>query len=186
MTLRPLFIAFLGLAMAAVLPRAEAQPAKKHAKPAPKHAEKSDSGPKLVAQYSDWGVYVANSKGKICYAVSEPKRRTPKLNRDPGYMFVTTRPAENVHNEVSVVVGFPIKEGSDATVDIGSASFAFYTKSDSAWIKNAAEEGKLIEAMRKGSDLTLKSTSTRGNASTAHYSLSGISQALDRLAQECK
>lgn len=186
MMFRPLFVAFLGLAMAAVLPRAEAQPAKKTTKSAPKQAEKSESGPKLVAQYGDWGVYVANGKGKVCYALAEPKSRAPKLNRDPGYFFVSTRPSENVHNEVSVVVGFTMKPEADATVDVGKESFPFYAKNDSAWIKNAAEEGKLIEAMRKGSDMNVKSTSTRGNVTTDHYSLSGISQALDRVAQECK
>jgi hypothetical protein len=40
--------------------------------------------------------------------------------------------------------------------------------------------------MRKGKDLTMKSTSVRGNATTDRYSLSGIAQALDRVAQECK
>jgi invasion protein IalB len=163
---------------------AGAQPAKKKA--APKPAEKSDSAPALVSQYGDWGVYVANNKGKICYALAEPKSRAPKLNRDPAYLFVSTRPAENVRNEISVVVGFAIKEGSDATVEVGNMSFPFYTKNDSAWIKNAAEEGKLIDAMRKGSDLVVKSTSGRGNVTTDRYSLSGIAQALDRAAQECK
>lgn len=186
MMFRPLFVAFLGLAMAAVLPRAEAQPAKKATKSAPKAAEKSDAGPKLIAQYGDWGVYVANGKGKVCYALAEPKSRAPKLNRDPGYFFVSTRPSENVHNEVSVVVGFTMKQDADATVDVGNANFPFYAKNDSAWIKNAAEEEKLIEAMRKGSDMNVKSTSARGNVTTDHYSLSGISQALDRVAQECK
>jgi hypothetical protein len=32
----------------------------------------------------------------------------------------------------------------------------------------------------------MKSTSARGNANTDRYSLSGISQALDRVAQECR
>jgi hypothetical protein len=40
--------------------------------------------------------------------------------------------------------------------------------------------------MRKGRDLEMKSTSARGNATTDRYSLSGISQALDRVAQECR
>jgi invasion protein IalB len=185
MIFRPLFIFCLGTVIT-LAPGASAQPAKKTPKSAPKQTEKSEQGPTLVAQYGDWGVYVSNAKSRICYALAEPKSRTPKLNRDPGYFFISTRPAENVRNEVSVVVGFTIKEGSDATVDVGNMSFPFYAKNDSAWLKNAAEEGKLVEAMRKGSDLTVKSTSARGNVTTDHYSLSGISQALDRVAQECK
>ena len=61
-----------------------------------------------------------------------------------------------------------------------------YTQNDGAWIKNAAEEARMIEAMRKGADLTVKGTSGRGTQSTDQYSLKGLAQALDRAEQECK
>ena len=184
MMFRPIFAICLSLAVAA--PVAAQAATKKTQKKPPKETPATGSGPQLVAQYGDWGVYVSNAKNKVCYALAEPKSRAPKLSRDPGYFFVSTRPSENIRNEVSVVVGFAIKEGSDATLNIGGADYPLYTKNDSAWLKNAAEEGKLIEAMRKGHDLTVKSTSARGNVTTDRYSLSGISQALDRVAQECK
>ena len=40
--------------------------------------------------------------------------------------------------------------------------------------------------MRKGADLTVRGTSSRGTQSTDQYSLKGVSQALDRAEQECK
>jgi hypothetical protein len=61
-----------------------------------------------------------------------------------------------------------------------------YTQKDGAWIKNVAEEARMIEAMRKGADLTVKGVSGRGAASTDTYSLKGIAQALDRAEQECR
>ena len=195
MIFRTAFIACLTLAVAG---SALAEPAAKKtqskakaasksaAKQAPKAGPDGAHGPQLVSQYGEWGAYVASPKGKICYVLAEPKSRKPKLNRDPGYIFITTRPAENVRNELSVVAGFPLKEGADATLSVGGMDFPLYTKGDSAWLKNAAEEAKLIEALRKQRDLTVKTTSTRGNVTTDHYSLSGISQALDRIAQECK
>ena len=61
-----------------------------------------------------------------------------------------------------------------------------YTQNDGAWIKNVAEEARMIDAMRKGSDLTVKGVSGRGTASTDQFSLKGITQALDRAEQECK
>ncbi len=161
---------------------------KKDSKPAPAQTASTGSSPTLVVQYGDWGVYVSQTpKTKICYALSQPKDRQPAtLKRDPAYFFVSTRPGENVRNEVSIVVGFTIKEGSDATLDIGGANFPFYTKNDGAWVRNAAEETKLIEAMRKAKDFSVKSTSLRGNPNTDRYSLAGIGQALDRVTQECK
>jgi hypothetical protein len=39
--------------------------------------------------------------------------------------------------------------------------------------------------MRKGAELVIKSVSALGTKTTDTYSLKGISQALDRVAQEC-
>lgn len=139
-----------------------------------------------VAQFGDWGVFTSTTaRGKVCYAASQPKARAPgNLQRDPAFFFLTSRPGENVRNEVSLTLGFPLR--GDATVTIGSTNFAMYTQATGAWIKNAAEEGRMVQAMRAGSQLTVRSTSQRGNVTTDTYSLSGLSQALDRVAQECR
>ena len=50
-----------------------------------------------------------------------------------------------------------------------------YTQNDGAWIKNVAEEARMVDAMRKGSDLTVKGISGRGTESTDQYSLKGLS-----------
>jgi len=154
--------------------------------PAP--AQPAPAGPTLIGQFGDWGVYVSqNPKSKVCYALSQPKDRQPaNLKRDPAYFFVSTRPGESVKNEVSVMVGFPMKEGNEASAQIGDVSFALYTKQGSAWVRNIAEEARLVDALRKGKDAVIKSTSLRGNVTTDRYSLSGIAQALDRVAQECR
>ena len=44
---------------------------------------------------------------------------------------------------------------------------------------------ELIAEMRKGSTMEIRAASVRGNASTDSYSLSGFSQAMDRLQKEC-
>jgi invasion protein IalB len=154
----------------------------------PAAAQAPGGSPSLVGQFGDWGVYVNDSqKNKVCFALSQPRERLPaNLNRDPGYIFISTRPADNVRNEFSVLVGFPLKEDVDPAVQVGTDTFALYARQSGAWIRNVAEEARLIESMRKGRDLEMKSTSARGNANTDRYSLSGISQALDRVAQECR
>ena len=85
-----------------------------------------------------------------------------------------------------MIVGYPQKSGVDATATIGSASYVMYTQNDGAWVKNAAEESQMVEAMRKGSDLVIKSVSTHNTKTTDTYSLKGISDALDKVAAECK
>jgi invasion protein IalB len=158
----------------------------------PRHADaqaaRSAAGQQgsAVAQFGDWGVFTSTTqRGKVCYAASQPKTRAPgNLQRDPAFFFLTSRPGENVRNEVSLTLGFPLR--GDATVTIGSTNFAMYTQANGAWIKNAQEEGRMVQAMRAGSQLTVRSTSTRGNVTTDTYSLTGLGQALDRVAQECR
>ena len=106
--------------------------------------------------------------------------------RDPAYTFISTRPTENVRNEVSIVVGYPFKAGYEASADIGSNKYALYTQGDGAWVKNPAEEARMVDAMRRGSDMIVVGESGRGTKSTDRYALKGLSQALDRVAQECK
>jgi hypothetical protein len=182
-------------------PAATPQPAKPAApaKPAPAKpaatatapaAPGGDAQPTLLGQYGDWGAYTASPGGnKVCFALAKPK--TTKMepagrNRDPSYLFVSTRPAEKVKNEVSVIIGYPFKSSSDAIAEVGTTKFAMYTQNDGAWIKNVAEEARMVESMRKGADLTVKGTSGRGTQSTDQYSLKGLAQALDKIEQECK
>ena len=165
-------------------------------KPAPKPAAPAtaatggDIQPTLLGQYGDWGAYSASPGGsKICFALAKPKSSKTEpvgRSRDQSYMFVSSRPADNVKNEVSVIIGYPFKTSSDATAEIGGAKFAMYTQNDGAWIKNVAEEVRMVDAMRKGADLTVKGTSGRGTQSTDQYSLKGLAQALDKIEQECR
>ena len=144
----------------------------------------------LLGQFGDWGAYKATPSGKeVCFALSKPTKAVtdpPGRTRDPSYAFVSTRPAEKVKNEVSIIVGYPQKSGVEATVTIGSARFVMYTQDDGAWVKNAAEEPQMVAAMRKGSDMVVQSISSHGTKTTDTYSLKGISDALDKVASSCK
>ena len=168
-------------------PPAAQQPAKP---PATAAAPAGATQPTLLGQYGDWGAYIASPGGnKVCFALAKPKTTKTKpagRKRDPSYVFVATRPAENVKNEVSVIIGYSFKTSSDATAEVGTEKFAMYTQNDGAWIKNVAEEPRMVDAMRKGADLTVQGTSGRGTTSTDQYSLKGLAQALDKIEQECK
>ncbi|SON57321.1 hypothetical protein HDIA_3780 [Hartmannibacter diazotrophicus] len=144
--------------------------------------------PTLLTQEGDWAAYgyTANG-GKVCYIISQPKDLQPKgVNRDPVYMFVTNRPKENVRHEVSVITGYPYKEGSKTTIKIGSDTFVLFTKDDGAWVENAAEEARLIGSMKAGSDMVVTGTSRRGTVTTDTYSLKGVTATMNRIDSECK
>jgi Invasion associated locus B (IalB) protein len=156
----------------------------------PAAAAAGGAKPTLLGQYGDWGAYTASPGGKkICFAIAKPaasETTPPGKTRNPSYMFISSRPGEKVTDEVSIIIGYPFKPNSDATVAVGSTSFALYTQQDGAWIKNAAEEARLIEAMRGGGNAVIKGMSAKGTRSTDTFSLKGLAQALDRTDQDCK
>jgi Invasion associated locus B (IalB) protein len=172
---------------------APAKPAAAAAKPEAKPAAAPAAGgaePTLIGQFGTWGAYTATPNGKkVCFALAKPassKTNPPNRPRDPAYAFVSTRPAEKVTNEVSIMIGYALKPGSESTLEVGGASYAMYTQGDGLWIKNAAEEDKMVEAMRKAADVVVKGVSAKGTETTDTFSLKGLAQALDRLAQDCK
>jgi len=169
----------------ATAPAATAAPAA-----APAAAVAGGVKPTLLGQYGDWGAYTASPGGKkICFAIAKPsssETNPPNRPRNPAYMFISSRPADKVSNEISIIIGYPFKPSSEATVDIGSTPFALYTQQDGAWIKNAADEAHMVEAMRAGQSAVVKGASAKGTRTTDTFSLRGLGQALDRADQDCK
>ncbi len=128
--------------------------------------------PKLLGQYGDWGAYTASPGGKkVCFAIAKPassETNPPNRPRNPIYMFISTRPADKVANEVSIIIGYPFKPGSEASAQIGSTTFALYTQQDGAWIKNAAEEAQMVDAMRAGDNARRQGRVGQGHANDRH------------------
>jgi len=161
------------------------------AKPvAPAAAVAGGAEPTLIGQFGTWGAYTATPNGKkVCFALAKPsssKTNPPNRPRDPAYAFISTRPAEKVTNEVSIMIGYAVKPGSESTLEVGGAAYAMYTQGDGLWIKNAAEEERMVEAMRKAADVVVKGVSAKGTETTDTFSMKGLSQALDKLAQDCR
>jgi hypothetical protein len=152
-----------------------------------KVASLGDGKPMLLDTFHDWGAYMAQGKEKTCYALASPKDRAPStLQRDPAYVFISSRPSENVRNEVSIIMGFPMKDNAEAKAEIGNSSYDLIAKGSNAWVKNPAQENQFIEALKRGSKLVVKAPSTKGKVTTDSYSLAGLSQALDRVHKECQ
>jgi len=202
MTIAMCAVSSLAQAQSAAPKGAKAAPAKPAAapvKPAPSAkpgaapaaaAAGGNAEPTLVGQFGTWGAYTATPNGKkVCFALAKPsssKTTPPGRPRDPAYAFVSTRPAEKVNNEVSIMIGYQLKPGSESILEVGGARYAMYTQGDGLWIKNAAEEERMVDAMRKAADVTVKGTSAKGTETSDTFSLKGLAQALDRLAQDCR
>lgn len=190
---RTMLLAFAGAALLCVgapaLARTKAKP-KPDAESASekKDAKKGSGKPEQLGSYGDWGAYAASGKDKTCYALGSPKERQPKakMKDTQAFIFISTRPGEGVRNEVAINLGYATKDGGLATADVDDDKFELVTKGMNAWVKNPAKEKEFVEALRTGSKLSVKAASAKGATTVDSYSLKGLSDALARVAQECK
>lgn len=145
------------------------------------------SAANLVKTYRDWSLFShGEAQKKICFAASQPKESAPAdSKRDPAFFYVSAWPQDGVKSEVSIRLGYPIKQGSTVVVDVGGNKFDLFAKDDKAFVADPTQELKLIDAMKRGSFMKVEATSERGTATSDNYSLMGISAALQGLATEC-
>ncbi len=152
----------------------------------------ADDNPALLGKFTDWSAYTskADSFGKVCYVLSQPKTSDPRdVKRDPVYFLISDWPGRKTKAEPEVVPGYPYKDGSKVTVQVGSDKFELFTKNDgdsgAAWVQDTSDEQRLVDAMRRGAQAIVTGTSTRGTLTKDVYSLSGISAALDKIHKTC-
>ena len=141
---------------------------------------------KLLQKYNDWAAYISEGSSKVCFAVSQPRSSTPKnVRRGPIYFYVSHYPGDKVTGEISVKMGYPFPPGGKATVTIGSNKFELFTKEEGAFIEKTEDEAKLVDALKAGSAMSVQGRSARGTNTSDNYSLSGTTDALDRIVKEC-
>lgn len=143
--------------------------------------------PNLIGNYGDWAAYSFTENGsKVCYMVTQPKKAEGNYSkRGDIFALVTHRPAENTKNVFSYITGYTYKTDSDVTVTIDGQNFSLFTQKDMAWTSSQDEDNRLANAIRKGSKMVVKGTSSRGTLTTDAISLKGSGEAHDAINKEC-
>jgi hypothetical protein len=125
--------------------------------------------------------------GKVCYVAGAPQKSEPaSAKRRPPVAMVTHRPGEKAANVVSFDAGYPLKEGSDVSLDIGGEKFDLFTRDDSAWARTSELDKTIVETMAKGKQAVVKATPRKGPATTDTFSLAGFAQALAMIDKACE
>jgi hypothetical protein len=142
----------------------------------------------LLETAGKWQAFSSQQgRSKVCYALSKAESRLPANLKDvDGLLFVSSRPTEGVRNEISFVMNFDLKEDVEHQAIIGDERFALVAKGQNMWLKNPAEEPRMLDALRKGASLEIKGTSKRGNPTSDKYSLAGLTQTVKRAEDACK
>jgi hypothetical protein len=86
---------------------------------------------------------------------------------------------------VSVQPGYSFKPGSTVEIRIGGKRWDFFTQGEHAWANTDDEDRQVIAAMKDGSDMTVRGTSTLDTFSLDTYSLLGFTAALEALRDAC-
>jgi hypothetical protein len=144
------------------------------------------ANPVSTGTFKDWQVFTANTEqGKICFAQSKPKTRSPKnFKREPSKLFVTFRPQENIKDEVSVTSGHVFK-ASSVNVKSGRNNFSLLSKENFAWIIDEDEEKKFIKLMKKASNIMVTANEPKGSQTVDHYSMIGFTKAYNAAKKNC-
>jgi invasion protein IalB len=140
-----------------------------------------------ISSSRDWHAFqFSENGGKACYIASKPTKSEPaNVRHGDVFILVTNRPAEKQKNVVSLQVGYTLKQGADVTATIGGKNFQLFTDGNTAWSRDAAADDALVNAMKDGSTLTVKATSSRGTGTNYTFSLAGISAALGEINKAC-
>lgn len=147
--------------------------------------------PAYLGGFHDWAAYTRGSgQDRVCYALSEPKAKEPaRARRDPVYFLINDWPGRRSKGEAEIVPGYPYRDGSTVTVQVGSAKFAFFTKNEGkaggAWVLNPDDATKLLDAMEGGVTAIVTGTSRRGTVTKDIYGLSGLGDAVNKIHQAC-
>ncbi|MEZ5817051.1 MAG: invasion associated locus B family protein [Hyphomicrobiaceae bacterium] len=141
----------------------------------------------LVGAHSDWKTYRHGAGDeKLCFAVSEPGEANPKgLQRQSPHVYVTAWPKAGVKAEISVLIGAALKKGVEIKADVDGSQFDLFPDGDRAYVSNANEEVKLLDAMRRGRSLTITATTASGQQTRDVYSLSGVTAAVQAMSSDC-
>jgi invasion associated locus B (IalB) protein len=98
---------------------------------------------------------------------------------------ITHRPGEKIANVVSFVEGYPLKEGSDVTLEVGGAKFDLFSKGDSGWARTSDLDKEIVEVMTKAKQAVVKGIPQKGQPTVDTYSLGGFAQALALIDKAC-
>ena len=146
----------------------------------------AETTPTLLQKFNQWTAYGTTGDTKVCFAVAQPQDSSPKgIKRGPIFFYISRYPSDQVLNEISVKMGYPFAAGGTVTITVGSQKFELFTKEEGAFIEQPEQEASLVEAMKRGNTMKVEGTSVRGTKTSDTYSLSGISDALNRIASEC-
>ena len=148
----------------------------------------ASSAPKLIGTYDNWNVFTFTDDAgkKVCFMSARPASAKGNYTRRGDiYAYITHWPSKGHKNMINFDTGYAFKPNSMVDVSIGNQKFQLATEGEKAWAYNQADDDEITSAIRKGSTMTVKGTSSRGTVTTDTYSLKGTGDAYEAISKAC-
>jgi len=142
---------------------------------------------KQIGVYRDWTVYSANSgNGTTCFAMSKPSEVAPSPDGyTQAYLYLSSRPADSVSNEINLVAGFTMAADQPASLSVAGQTFPLFVKDDAAWLEDPTQNDNLAGQMRAGTTAVIDVTSDKGIKIEETFSLAGATAASKAVSSGC-
>ncbi|MBS0253166.1 MAG: hypothetical protein JSR78_19065 [Proteobacteria bacterium] len=140
-----------------------------------------------VNTYGAWSLMTDTADPHLfCFITSEPtSSQSASASRQSPRAYISAWPKDGIRAEVSFRMGFRIKKNAPGMATVSPTGFRLFGSGDRVYVSDSTRELKLVEAMRKGSTMTVAATPASGATVTDTYSLSGVGQALQKLQETC-
>lgn len=150
-------------------------------------APASAQGTKVVKTFKAWTLYAhKGAPGDICFITSQPRETKPAdVQRDRAYFYLSSWKKDGIRSQVSVLLGYDLADQAPITVTISGRKFRLFAKNDKAFVGDSTNELQLIDAMKRGSFMTVEAKTKDGTATTDTYSLIGATAAVNSLRNGC-
>ena len=143
--------------------------------------------PEFVGSHRDWNVYKFQD-GEADHLLHGERAQEAggqlHAARQPGGAGDPAAGPRAVY-EVSVQPGYTYLDGSEVEIQVDRRKFVLFTRGEHAWTPREKDDRDLINAMKRGVDMTVRGTSTKNTYSLDTYSLLGFTAAYDAMVEAC-
>ena len=142
-----------------------------------------------LGTFGSWYAFTqGEGTDKLCYMISAPTQSLGDVaNRGEVGLMVTHQMGGKVRDQVSVALGFePHKtKYTRVKVDKGGNVLMRVVDGDRAWIRDSKVDRQLVVQMKRGSQLVVTGTSSKGVATQDSFSLDGFTKAYAAISLAC-
>ncbi len=146
------------------------------------------SQPESLGQNGAWSGYTfTENKQKVCYLTGTPKASEGDYTkRGDVFLFITHYPASNVFDDLYFDMGYPLKKGGEGKVTVGKQTFSLVGDDTHLFSEDRKQDKKIINALKQGDTLVVKSVSQKGTKTTDTFDLKGFVKTYQAISKACK